>query len=43
MVSVITQITNNQHYAILGLAFMFVIGFIMFLKVEKEKVEGKEF
>ena len=41
MVSVITQITNNQHYAIFGLALLFVIGLIIFLKIEK--VEGKEF
>lgn len=35
MTSLVTQITGNQHHAIFSLIFLFVAGYLAFLKMEK--------
>lgn len=41
LVSLISQVTGNQHYAIFSLIFLFIAGYYCFLKSEKISVSHK--
>lgn len=39
LIAIVTDITNDQKYGIMALVILFIIGYIMFNKASKEKVE----